>query len=360
MLAKRIVIGVGVSAVVLSGAGAVAFPASAAPEAKVTICHRTNSTKNPYVMITVARSSVDGFAGKGAGDHFHEHTGPIWDVSQPNGGDWGDIIPAIPGVHNGLNWSALGQAILSDGCNAKAVEDAKPGDKDGDGTPDTTDKDDDGDGIPDTQDPDEGGVPPTVPGVDPTTDPIVDPTDDPSDTDGDGIPNGTDPDDDGDGTPDTTDEDVDGDGTIEDRSNPDTDNDGTPDSTDPDDDGDGTPDISDPDSNGDGETETARQLIIHEPTLEDVGGAVPTFVIGTRAMTTNAGMDVAVAAHCAVLGARLKPAGDVKSTCKVTKKGAKTYLKVRGGQPTRVRVIWTSGAIAEYKGLRVIETFRVN
>ncbi|NND01496.1 MAG: hypothetical protein HKN91_01795 [Acidimicrobiia bacterium] len=50
-----------------------AGPASATPkgddgEHKVTICHVTNSAKNPYVVITIDEAAWDG---EGASDHTH-------------------------------------------------------------------------------------------------------------------------------------------------------------------------------------------------------------------------------------------------------------------------------------------------
>ncbi|MFM7598371.1 MAG: hypothetical protein ACKO70_08400 [Actinomycetota bacterium] len=124
----------------------------------VTICHRTNSTKNPYVQITVKRSAVDGINGKGEGqgDHYGEHTGPVWDPSMPNGGDWGDIIPPVLGAHRGLNWDPSGQALYNAGCFPGAVGIELP-DTDGDGTPDATDPDNDNDKAPDVKDPDSTG-----------------------------------------------------------------------------------------------------------------------------------------------------------------------------------------------------------
>lgn len=83
------------------------------PPGKVTICHRTNSAKNPYVVIT---PSVNGALNGHAG-----HTGPIATslaVAQSLKAQhikWGDIIPPIPGLPNGLNWPA-GQSILNAGC----------------------------------------------------------------------------------------------------------------------------------------------------------------------------------------------------------------------------------------------------
>jgi hypothetical protein len=97
---------------------------------KVTICHRTNSVTNPYVIETVDVASVDGDAGNdnGKGDHLLDHLGPVFDVNNPpppphNGDQWGDIIPPFfdDGVtltgFPSLNWDADGQAIFENGCN---------------------------------------------------------------------------------------------------------------------------------------------------------------------------------------------------------------------------------------------------
>ena len=76
---------------------------------KVTICHRTASASNPYVKIEVDDDAVNG---KSNGDHYLEHTGPIFPDKDEHG-KWGDIIPPLPGVHSGLNWLE-GQALLED------------------------------------------------------------------------------------------------------------------------------------------------------------------------------------------------------------------------------------------------------
>ncbi len=90
----------------------------------------------------------------------------------------------------------------------------------------------DGDGIPDGRDPDSGGG-------------------DGLDTDGDGIPDDQDADDDNDGTADGDEADRDGDGIIDDRDSDD-DNDGIPDDVEPDADGDGIINDDDPDDDNDG------------------------------------------------------------------------------------------------------------
>lgn len=89
-------------------------------EPKVTICHRTNSASNPYTRNTVDQSSVDGQGGNG--DHFEEHKGPLASseaVAQSlkdSKTDWGDIIPPVQGAHDGLNWTAEGQAMFNNDC----------------------------------------------------------------------------------------------------------------------------------------------------------------------------------------------------------------------------------------------------
>jgi hypothetical protein len=94
---------------------------AAGTDHKITICHRTNSIHNPYVLIRIDQDAADGDLGndKGRGDHYMEHQGPIFDpaINTRNGGDWGDIIPAIPGVHDGRNATVQGLAIIANGCD---------------------------------------------------------------------------------------------------------------------------------------------------------------------------------------------------------------------------------------------------
>ncbi len=89
----------------------------------VTICHRDAASNKPYVQITVAVSAADNDLGNdnGRGDHFAEHTGPVFNSTMQQGDNWGDIIPPIPGIHDGLNWSAEGQAIYNNDCAPAVV-----------------------------------------------------------------------------------------------------------------------------------------------------------------------------------------------------------------------------------------------
>ena len=91
-----------------------------APDHKVTICHRTNSNTNPYLVITVDIAS----AGHLHGGHDTQHLGPIWDPTlKARKIEWGDIIPPYSyGAFSypGLNWTSQGQAIWANDCRVPA------------------------------------------------------------------------------------------------------------------------------------------------------------------------------------------------------------------------------------------------
>ena len=93
--------------------GVVAAPAGADPAPKVTICHATSATDNPYVKISVSTSALDG---NGKNDH-QSHTGSVFDFTDPEANEgWGDIVPSSAGV-TALNDDAAALAILANGCN---------------------------------------------------------------------------------------------------------------------------------------------------------------------------------------------------------------------------------------------------
>jgi SdrD B-like domain len=96
-----------------------------AASAKITICHRTHSTTNPYRRITVSQNAVQNNR-HGGHDLPNGSTNPdVFDPTfdyQPNNKYWGDIIPGATndgGLYNGsssiaLNWTTAGQALFFD------------------------------------------------------------------------------------------------------------------------------------------------------------------------------------------------------------------------------------------------------
>src|SRR4051812_5107328 len=106
-------------AVVVPGIGEQAAAASA----KVTICHRTHSTTNPYRRITVSQSAIT--RNHGHGDHVVTNGNPaVYDSTftyTSNNKIWGDVIPggdAAGAPYNGANniatnWTTAGKALLS-------------------------------------------------------------------------------------------------------------------------------------------------------------------------------------------------------------------------------------------------------
>jgi hypothetical protein len=101
-------------------APAAAFATQPAPDHKVTICHRTNSDTNPYVVIDVDIAS----SGHLHGGHDTQHDGAIWGPGLKDQHiEWGDIIPpyTYPEFsYPGQNWTADGQAIWANGCTLPA------------------------------------------------------------------------------------------------------------------------------------------------------------------------------------------------------------------------------------------------
>jgi len=85
-------------------------------EHKVTLCHATDSSTNPYASVTVDYHSV---LGQGHGGH----DGPVFDPFAQ--GKWGDIIPAFDfgpdAQYPGQNLNAIGQNILTNGCSTTVV-----------------------------------------------------------------------------------------------------------------------------------------------------------------------------------------------------------------------------------------------
>src|SRR3954464_13709731 len=72
-----------------------AHPAEAA-SAKITICHRTHSTTNPYRRITVSQNAVQNAKHGGHDLPNGSLNPPVYDATfsyAPNNKYWGDVIP---------------------------------------------------------------------------------------------------------------------------------------------------------------------------------------------------------------------------------------------------------------------------
>lgn len=95
----------------LFAAAAVAGNHGSTKSGHVTICHRTGSHHNPYVVISPSVSGV--YHG-----HYLQHNEDAVFPNTASDGKWGDIIPPFQyqGVTYSLNWNADGQAIWSNGC----------------------------------------------------------------------------------------------------------------------------------------------------------------------------------------------------------------------------------------------------
>ena len=104
-------LGAGLMALGALAPGAEATPPR--PQHKITLCHRTDSYTNPYVVITVDVASVQ-FEGHDG------HDGPVFYPTIPKHQKWGDIIPPFdfgPGeTYPGKNWTVDGIAIYNNGC----------------------------------------------------------------------------------------------------------------------------------------------------------------------------------------------------------------------------------------------------
>lgn len=86
---------------------------------KIAICHRTNSATNPYVKNTVAAPAV---ANHGSDGHGGQHGGQVVTSNEhaaelkSNGTKWGDIIPHVEGITDGMNWTSEGQEVYDNDC----------------------------------------------------------------------------------------------------------------------------------------------------------------------------------------------------------------------------------------------------
>lgn len=93
-------------------------------EENITICHRTNSNANPYIIITTDASGQNGGT-----DHLHEHEGPLWNADlKKQKIEWGDVIPPPPGQTEGsqayeelLDGGGTFEAFLENGCSVPPV-----------------------------------------------------------------------------------------------------------------------------------------------------------------------------------------------------------------------------------------------
>lgn len=91
--------------------------------AKVTICHATNSQTKPYVVETVSTSSIDEQNNKLLNGHG-DHTGGVW-YQGIAAHSWGDIIPAFTSPkgakYAGQNMNEAGKTTLNNGCKSKTA-----------------------------------------------------------------------------------------------------------------------------------------------------------------------------------------------------------------------------------------------
>ncbi|MFM2047134.1 MAG: hypothetical protein RL383_1211 [Actinomycetota bacterium] len=123
-----------------------AAPSATTQPKKVTICHRTHATTNPYVRITVSESSISNAANKHGGSKHDQYPSgsskPVPNVFDPtktyvpNQKKWGDIIPNVytdgtpfTAAGSSTNFTGLGLAIWNNTgagvglCVAKSARD---------------------------------------------------------------------------------------------------------------------------------------------------------------------------------------------------------------------------------------------
>lgn len=99
---KKLLAAAGIAGLVLVG-GAASATASPPPDHKVTYCHATGSTSNPFVVITTDELAVV--------------------MGHQNHQDFEDVIPAFDwalpnssGHFDGLNWGPGSQTFIDNGC----------------------------------------------------------------------------------------------------------------------------------------------------------------------------------------------------------------------------------------------------
>jgi hypothetical protein len=114
VIVKRLFLLLSAAALLTGGlwaAAAVAGSHRSADSGHVTICHRTGSHHNPYVVISPSASGV-------YNGHYSQHNENAVFPNTASDGKWGDIIPPFQykGVTYSLNWNAQGQATFNNGC----------------------------------------------------------------------------------------------------------------------------------------------------------------------------------------------------------------------------------------------------
>lgn len=92
--------GIGLAAA-LGMSAFILLPAGATPSDKVTICHATSSTSNPYTVNNINTSSVDEPGNKYLNGHGN-HTGPVYSEGMSSG--WGDIIQPFSNPDSGTDF----------------------------------------------------------------------------------------------------------------------------------------------------------------------------------------------------------------------------------------------------------------